>query len=46
VEILPKDPNGQVNIDAVSVEAYRREQDAAVQAYQDSQAEDDEQPGH
>lgn len=46
VEVLPKHPNGQVNIDVASVEAYRREQDAAIQAYQDSQTEDDELPGH
>ena len=45
-EVLPKHPNGQVNIDVVCVEAYRREQDAAIQAYQDSQTEDDELPGH
>jgi hypothetical protein len=44
VEIFPKEPNGQVNIDAASVEMYRREQAAAIQVYQDSQAEDDEQP--
>ncbi|WP_244145863.1 helix-turn-helix domain-containing protein [Paraburkholderia tropica] len=46
LEIFPKDPNGQVNIDVVSVEAYRREQAAAIQVYQDAQAEDDEKQEH
>ncbi|WP_322003759.1 MerR family transcriptional regulator [Paraburkholderia tropica] len=46
VEVLPKAPNGLVNIDFASVEAYRREQDVAIQAYQRSQAEDDGRLGH
>jgi hypothetical protein len=46
VEVLPRDPNGQVNIDLMSVEAYRRGQEVAVQAYQVSQAEGNEQRGH
>ncbi|WP_322005162.1 hypothetical protein [Paraburkholderia tropica] len=40
-EVLPKNPSGQINIDIMSVQAYRQKQDAAMQAYQESKGGDD-----
>lgn len=45
LEVLPRSPSGEPDIDAASVQAYRIKADAAAQAWQDSQAEDDESPG-
>ncbi|WP_430226914.1 helix-turn-helix domain-containing protein [Paraburkholderia tropica] len=39
-EVLPRNPAGSINIDVVSVEAYRTERDAAIRAYLDSQTDD------
>lgn len=41
-EVLPRDPTGRINIDVVSVEAYRTERDAAMRVYLDAQTEDNE----
>jgi excisionase family DNA binding protein len=39
-EVLPRDPTGRINVDIVSVEAYRAARDAAMRAYLDSETED------
>jgi 3-methyladenine DNA glycosylase Mpg len=40
VEVLPRGPAGQPDIDIVSVEAYRTKMKAAQHAYSGSQTED------
>ncbi|RAS19386.1 hypothetical protein BX591_14350 [Paraburkholderia bryophila] len=42
MEVLPRDPSGSINIDVVSVEAYRTEMDVAMRAYLDAQAGDND----
>lgn len=44
LEVLPRNPFGETDIDVASVQAYRIKTDAAARAWQDSQAEDDESP--
>lgn len=44
LEVLPRNPVGCLNIDVASVQAYRKKRDAAVQAWLDSQSEDNEPP--
>lgn len=39
-EVLPRDPTGRIDIDIVSVEAYRTARNTAMRAYLDSQTED------
>lgn len=39
-EVLPRDPTGRINVDIVSVEAYRTARGAAIRAYFDSQTDD------
>lgn len=45
LEVLPRNPSGKLEIDVASVQAYRTGRDAAVQAWLDSQTEDNEPPG-
>ena len=42
LEVLPRNPSGKLDIDVTSVQAYRTKRDAAVQAWLDSQTEDNE----
>ncbi|PXW28336.1 excisionase family DNA-binding protein [Paraburkholderia caballeronis] len=44
-EVLPGEPDGELNIDFFSVEAYRNTTEYAQRAYLDSQSEDDNPPG-
>jgi hypothetical protein len=44
-EELPGDPTGRVNVDVVSVEAYRMEREIAMRAYLDSQTGDSDPVG-
>lgn len=39
-EVLPRNRNGEINIDVASVDAYRQELDAARQAFLNSHTED------
>ncbi|KVR68963.1 hypothetical protein WL74_29455 [Burkholderia cepacia] len=39
-EVLPRNPSGDIEIDAASVHAYRAKRGAAMRAYLDSQTED------
>lgn len=45
VEVLPRSPSGQPDIDASSVKAYRTEKKAAARAWLDSQTEENDPPG-
>ena len=40
IEVLPRRPNVNINVDPVSVRLLRTEQDTAQRAYQNSQTED------
>ncbi|MDG0027169.1 hypothetical protein [Trinickia sp. Y13] len=42
LEVLPRNPDGQPDIDVASVEAYRTEMEAARRAWLDSQTEDND----
>lgn len=44
LEVLPRNPFGERDIDVASVQAYRTRIDAAVQAYLNSRTEDNEPP--
>ncbi|NPT38325.1 excisionase family DNA-binding protein [Paraburkholderia xenovorans] len=39
-EVLPRDPTGSINIDVISIKAYRTAQEAALRAYLNSQTDD------
>lgn len=45
LEVLPRNPSGELDIDVTSAQAYRAKVDTAVQAYLNSRAEDNEPPG-
>lgn len=45
VEVLPKNPFGQLDIDVSSIKAYREKMEAARRAYLDSQMEDNDPVG-
>jgi len=45
LEVLPRKPSGQIEIDVASVEAYLMKTKAAQRAYLDSQTEDSDPAG-
>jgi hypothetical protein len=44
LEVLPRNPFGDIDIDAISVQVYRAKRDAAVRAWLDSQLDESEPP--
>ncbi|MBU9402096.1 hypothetical protein KTE13_20355 [Burkholderia multivorans] len=42
LEVLPRNPSGEFDIDVTSVEAYRAKRDASIQAWLDMKNEDNE----
>ncbi|HIH2748568.1 hypothetical protein L3V59_40110 [Burkholderia aenigmatica] len=45
LEVLPRNPFGEVEIEVASVQAYRERTDAARRAWLDSQTEDNDSQG-
>ena len=45
IEVLPRRPNDNINVDPVSVRLLHTEQDTAQRAYQNSQTEDTDRLG-